>query len=153
MPDWLKYNFFETLCGKWLGLQQWEDPNRRDIGRSGKATASSTKQAAVASPQPTPEASEIKSRFSQCPRLSELSAKSTFWTDIYTLNNPPWLRNPLTLDLPIAHLLKKFQDADPLPEPKLGLPMSTIKRSPRKTPFLNTIFHLLWEWEYTTPSP
>jgi len=30
------------------------------------------------------------------------------------------------LDLPISHLLKKFSDEDPPPEPKLAIPISTI---------------------------
>jgi hypothetical protein len=30
------------------------------------------------------------------------------------------------LDLPISHLLKKYSDKDPPPEPKLAIPISTI---------------------------
>ena len=40
----------------------------------------------------------------------------------------PWRASPTqhALDLPIARLLKKYGDEDPLPEPKLAIPISTI---------------------------
>ena len=103
VPEWLKYNVFETLRGKRLDLQQWGNQSGPDIGRRGKTTASSTKQAAVAhhlQTRPTCSsllllpcgkvsmASEVRSRFSQCQKLCEPSPKNTFWTDTKTLENP-----------------------------------------------------------------
>jgi hypothetical protein len=96
VPKWLKYNVFETLRGKRLDLQQWGNQSVTGTGKHGRSTVGYTKQAAVASLHPTqPTCSsllllpcgkastvtDIKSKFSQCPKLSEPSPKSTFWTD------------------------------------------------------------------------
>lgn len=104
VPEWLKFNVFETLRGKRLELRQWAAPRELDIGKHGRTTVGSTKQAAQASHPPTQPtcssllllpcgkvstASEIKSRFSQSPKLSEPLAKSMFWTDITTHDDPP----------------------------------------------------------------
>jgi hypothetical protein len=45
-------------------------------------------------------------------------------------NQDPQQASPaqLSLDLPIAHLLKKFNNDDPPAEPKLVVPLSTIKK-------------------------
>ena len=111
VPDWLKYNVFETLRGKRLGLQQWAKPSEQGTGKRGSGTATSIKPTVGASlPQTPPTCSSllllpcgkvstdsgIKSRFSQCPRLSEPSDKSMFWTDMQTLENPLLPSNPST---------------------------------------------------------
>jgi hypothetical protein len=68
------------------------------------------------------------------------------------------------LDLPIAHLLKKYHDDDPPAEPKLAILMSTVDTIAQKYTFsyhhkavadLCTIafFYLLRVGEYTTPAP
>ena len=68
------------------------------------------------------------------------------------------------LDLPIAHLLKKYHDDDPPAEPKLAIPMSTVETIARKYTFsyhhravadlcIIAIFYLLRVGEYTTPAP
>ena len=111
VPEWLRSNVFETLRGKRLDLQLWAGPSGHGIGKLGKVIADSTKLAAKESHHLTPgtcsshlllpcgkvgTASEIKSRFSQCPKLSEPSHKSTFWTDMTTLENPLQPSNSLT---------------------------------------------------------
>ena len=69
-----------------------------------------------------------------------------------------------SLDLPIAHLLKKFKDDDPPTEPKLAVPMSSIKKIGKKYNFSNhhkavadlciiAVFYLFRVGEYTTPAP
>ena len=69
-----------------------------------------------------------------------------------------------SLDLPIAHLLKKFGDDDPPAEPKLAVPMSTIKKISKHYNFSDhhravadlciiAFFYLLRVGEYTTPAP
>ena len=104
VPKWLKSNVFETLRGKRLDLQQWGNPSGPGTGKHGRSTVSSTKQAAVVSLHPTQPTcssllllpcgkastvSDVKSKFSQCPKLSEPSPKSTFWTDIPIQESPP----------------------------------------------------------------
>jgi hypothetical protein len=111
VPEWLKSNVFTTLRGQQLALQKWAPPNEHDTGNYGNVIVNSTKQTATASPLPTPKvcsslllspcrkvslASEIKSRFNQCPRLSVPLAKSRFWTDITTPDKPPQPSNHLT---------------------------------------------------------
>jgi hypothetical protein len=65
------------------------------------------------------------------------------------------------LNLPIARLLKKFKDKDPPPQPKLVIPVSTIRKIATKYTFsthhkavadlvIIAIFYLLWMGEYTT---
>jgi len=103
VPEWLKYNVFETLRGKRLDLQQWASQSGAGTGKPGQSTVGSTTQAAAedlhltqqtcSSPLLLPcgkasTASDVKSRFSQCQRLSEPSPKSTFWTDIPIQENP-----------------------------------------------------------------
>jgi hypothetical protein len=69
-----------------------------------------------------------------------------------------------TLDLPIAHLLKKYGDEDPPAEPKLAVPMSTIKKISKCYDLSDhhravadlcviAFFYLLRVGEYTTPTP
>jgi hypothetical protein len=68
-----------------------------------------------------------------------------------------------SLDLPIARLLKRFGDADPPAEPKLAVPISTIKKIARQYNFsrhhqavadlcIIAFFYLLRVGEYTTPA-
>jgi hypothetical protein len=68
-----------------------------------------------------------------------------------------------SLDLPIAHLLKKFGDDDPPAEPKLAIPTSTVKKIAKKYHFSDhhraeadlciiAFFYLLRVGEYTTPA-
>ncbi len=111
VPEWLRDKVFTTLRGQRLGLQQWENPSGQNTGRRGKATAGSTTHQARANPQPTPPtcssplllpcgkastASDIKSRFSQSPKLSSPLPKSTFWTDIQTQDGRPQRSTPWT---------------------------------------------------------
>ena len=67
-----------------------------------------------------------------------------------------------SLDLPIARLIKSYQDNDPPPQPKLALPVSTITAlaiNYRWTPHLYAVadlvivafFYLLRVGEYTSP--
>ena len=67
------------------------------------------------------------------------------------------------LDLPLAHLLKKYNDEDPPAQPKLAVPVSTVKKICKHYKFsdhhravadLCTIafFYLLRVGEYTTPT-
>ena len=99
VPEWLKSNVFETLRGKRLDLQQWASQNGLSTGKHGSVIVDSTTQAVWATPPLTPATcssllllpcgkvstvSDVKSRFNQCPGLSEPSHKSTFWTDIET---------------------------------------------------------------------
>jgi len=67
-----------------------------------------------------------------------------------------------SLDLPIARLIKSYQDEDPPPQPKLALPVSTITAlalNYRWTPHLDAVtdlvtiafFYLLRVGEYTCP--
>jgi hypothetical protein len=67
-----------------------------------------------------------------------------------------------SLDLPIAWLIKKFRDKDPLPQPKLAILISTItalSKNYRMTSHLEAVtdlviiafFYLLRVGEYTTP--
>jgi hypothetical protein len=69
----------------------------------------------------------------------------------------------ISLDLPIAHLLKKFHKEDPSAEPKLAVPMSTIQKISKQYNFSDhhravadlciiAFFYLLRVREYTTPS-
>ena len=69
-----------------------------------------------------------------------------------------------SLNLPIAHLLKKYHDEDPPPEPKLAVPMSTIKKIARKYNMTDhhravadlciiAFFYLLRVGEYTMTTP
>ena len=103
VPEWLKYNVFETLRGKRLELQQWASPTKAGTGKRGQSTVVSTTQVVTdplhltrptcSSPLLLPcgkasTASDVKSRFSQCQRLSEPSPKGTFWTDIPIQENP-----------------------------------------------------------------
>ena len=93
VPECLKYNVFETLRGKRLDLQQWASPTEAGTGKRGQGTVGSTTQVATdplhltqptcSSPLLLPcgkasTASDVKSRFSQCPKLSEPSPKGTF---------------------------------------------------------------------------
>jgi hypothetical protein len=66
------------------------------------------------------------------------------------------------LDLPLAHLLKKYNDEDPPAQQKLAVPVSTVKKICKHYKFsdhhravadLCTIafFYLLQVGEYTTP--
>ena len=98
VPKWLKYNVFETLRGRRLDLQQWGNQSGAGTGKHGRGTAGSTTRAVTSlhPTQPTCSSllllpcgkastvSDVKSKFSQCPKLSEPSPKSTFWTDIPT---------------------------------------------------------------------
>ena len=69
----------------------------------------------------------------------------------------------MTYDLPLAHLLKKYNDEDPPAQPKLAVPVSTVKKICKHYKFsdhhravanLCTIafFYLLRVGEYTTPT-
>ena len=68
-----------------------------------------------------------------------------------------------SLDLPIAHLLKKFRDDDPPAEPRLAIPTSTVRKIAGKYNFSDhhravadlciiAFFYLLQVGEYTTPA-
>ncbi len=68
-----------------------------------------------------------------------------------------------SLDLPISRLIKSYWDSNPLPEPKLALPISTITaiaKNYRWSPHLEAVadlvtiafFYLLRVGEYTSPS-
>jgi hypothetical protein len=111
VPEWLKSNVFETLRGKQLTLQQWTVSRDRSTGQRGRGTAQCTTRAAKENPLPTQEicssplllpcgkastASDVRSRFSQCRKLSAPSPKSTFWTDIGTHDDPPRHSTPST---------------------------------------------------------
>jgi hypothetical protein len=67
------------------------------------------------------------------------------------------------LDLPISRLLKKYNDEDPLPEPKLAIPISTITEIAENywwSTHLSAVadlviiafFYLLGVREYTSPA-
>ena len=111
VPDWLKYNVFETLRGKQLALQLWTNPSGIASGERGKRIAGSiripqakfrrlTSSRTDSSPllSPCGKAStvmDIKSRFSLLNLRSEPLPKSMFWTDIPTHVGPhppsmPW---------------------------------------------------------------
>ena len=104
VPEWLKLNVFETLRGKRLDLQQWASQSGAGTGKRGRGTVSSTTRAAGENLHPTRPTcssplllpcgkaslvSDIKSKFSQCQKLSEPSPKGTFWTDIPIQESPP----------------------------------------------------------------
>jgi len=68
------------------------------------------------------------------------------------------------LDLPIAHLLKKYGDDDPPAEPKLVVPLATIRKIAKQYNLSDhhcavadlcviAFFYLLRVGEYTTPTP
>ena len=68
------------------------------------------------------------------------------------------------LDLPIAHLIKKYADDDPPAEPKLAVPVSTVKKIAKHYSFSDhhkavadlciiAFFYLLRVGEYTTSTP
>jgi hypothetical protein len=143
VPEWLKFNVFETLRGKRLDLQQWASQSGAGTGKRGRGTVNSTTRAAVENLHPTqPTCSsplllpcgkvstvlDVKSKFSQCQKLSEPSPKGTFWTDTPIKENPLQPSTTLTYDLPLAHLLKKYNDEDPPAQPKLAVPVSTVKK-------------------------
>jgi len=111
VPEWLKSNVFETLRGKQLTLQQWTGSRDKNTGKRGRGTAQCTTRAAKENPLPmhaicssplllpcgkASTASDVRSRFSQCPKLSAPSPKSTFWTDIETHDDPPTHSTPST---------------------------------------------------------
>ena len=111
VPEWLKLNVFETLRGKQLDLQQWTVSRDKNTGQRGRGTAKCTKQAAKEKPLTTQErcslplllpcgkastASDVRSRFNQCPKLYVTLPKSMLWTDIVTHDNPPRHSTPLT---------------------------------------------------------
>ena len=111
VPDWLKYNVFETLRGKRLALQLWTNPSGIASGERGKRIAGSiripqakfrrlTSSRTDSSPLLSPcgkgsTVMDIKSRFSLSNLRSEPLPKSMFWTDIPTHVGPhppsmPW---------------------------------------------------------------
>ena len=104
VPQWLRFNVFETLRGKRLDLLQWMGPNANATGKRGKRTAGSTATTPAtplrkglsrtgSSPLLSPcgkasTVSEIRSRFSPLQKPSGSSPKSSFWTDIRTPDEP-----------------------------------------------------------------
>jgi hypothetical protein len=52
VPEWLKYNIFETLRGRRLDLLQWASPSGAGTGKRGQGTVGSTTQAATEKPPP-----------------------------------------------------------------------------------------------------
>ncbi len=116
MPCWLRSNVFKTLRGKPLVLRQWMDPSVSATGRHGKRTAGSITMPPVKSRRHTSSrtdssplllpcrkastVTEVKSRFRQCQKRSNLSPKSLFWTDIPTHDAPRQPSMPLTSQLP-----------------------------------------------------
>jgi hypothetical protein len=95
VPNWLRYNVFETLLGKRLALQWWTDPSGIATGKHGECIAGSiripqakftrlTSLRTDSSPLllPCGKAStvkDIKSRFSWSNTRSEPPPKSMFW--------------------------------------------------------------------------
>jgi hypothetical protein len=68
-----------------------------------------------------------------------------------------------SLNLPIAKLIKKFSDNDPPPQPKLAVPVLTIRAIATQYTFgphhkavvdmvVVAFFYLLWVGEYTNPA-
>jgi hypothetical protein len=116
VPCWLRSNVFETLRGKQLALRQWMDPSISTTGRHGKRTAGSITMPPVKSRRHTSSrtnssplllpcgkasmVTEVKSRFRQCQKQSDLSPKSLFWADIPTHDAPRQPSMPLTSRLP-----------------------------------------------------
>ena len=103
VPEWLKFNVFETLRGKRLDLQQWASQSGAGAGKCGRGSVGSTTRPAVENLHPTQPTcssplllpcgkvstvSDVKSKFSQCQKLSEPSPKGTFWTDTPIQENP-----------------------------------------------------------------
>jgi hypothetical protein len=101
VPEWVKFNVFETLRGKRLDLRLWMGPNGSGTGVRGRRIAACIRSTAVdrLSPQVTSKtcfsplllpcgkvstALAVRSRFSQSQLLSGPSPKDTFWTDIAT---------------------------------------------------------------------
>jgi hypothetical protein len=101
VPEWVKFNVFETLRGKRLDLRLWMGPNGSGTGVRGRRIAACIRSTAVdrLSPRVTSKtcfsplllpcgkvstALAVRSRFSQSQLLSGPSPKDTFWTDIAT---------------------------------------------------------------------
>ena len=105
VTEWLKFNVFETLRlrGKRLDLQQWASQSGAGAGKRERGSVGSTTRPAVENLHPTqPTCSsplllpcgkvstvlDVKSKFSQCQKLSKPSPKGTFWTDTPIQENP-----------------------------------------------------------------
>ena len=118
VPSWLRYNIFETLCGKRLALQLWTDPRGIATGKHGKCIVGSIRMPSAKSKRltsswtdssplllPCGKAStvrDIKSRFSLSNSRSKPSPKSMFWTNIPTHDVPHFPSSPLTSPSPFC---------------------------------------------------
>jgi hypothetical protein len=110
-PPWVKFNIFETLCGKQLALPLWTGLTGTTIGKLGLRTApymthsqlpkqhtwTPTSFSRLLSPcGKDSTGTELLSWFSRSKRLSGMSPKGSFWMDIPTPEKPLLPNNPST---------------------------------------------------------
>jgi hypothetical protein len=172
VPEWLKLNVFETLRGKQLDLQQWTVSRDKNTGQRGRGTAKCTKQAAKEKPLTTQETCAVAVREGKYSLGRQIKVQSVSKAlravaqkNVLDRHSDPRQSSQAqhSLDLPIAHLLKKFGDDDPPAEPKLAIPTSTVKKIAQKYHFsyhhqavadlcIIAFFYLLQVGEYHTPT-
>jgi hypothetical protein len=176
VPIWLKSNVFETLRGKQLDQRRWTAPSGPATGKRGSSTAISTPTtiAGTANPQQTITiySSPLllpcgKVGLGRQVKVHSVAVELHSVAQKYVLDGHPDPRRASpaqhSLDLPIARILKRFDDEDPAPEPKLAIPVSTITAIATKYNFTThhaavsdmvivAFFYLLLVGEYTSPS-
>jgi len=170
VPSWLRYNVFETLRGKQLALQLWTDPSGIATGRLYQDATGKIEAPHILTDRLLTFAVAVRGR--QYGKGHQVQVQSVVFAlravaQKYVLDGYPDPRcaSPAqqSLDLPIARLLKKYDDEDPPPEPKLAVPISTITTIVEKyrwTAHLSAVadlviiafFYLLRVGEYTSPA-
>jgi hypothetical protein len=172
VPQWLRFNVFETLRGKRLDLLQWMGPNANATGKHGKRTAGSTATTPTTYlrkglSQTAVTVREGKYGLGNQVKVQSVAKALRLVSQKLVLDGHPDPRRASpaqhALDLPISRLLKKYNDEDPPAEPKLAIPISTITsiaKNYRWTSHLSAVanlaiiafFYLLRVGEYTSPA-
>jgi hypothetical protein len=174
---WVKSNVFKMLHGKQLDLQLWIGLSGSDTGMRGRCIATSTCSTAV-DRHPPCNIEDMLLTFAVAVRESQYGIGCQIKVQSVTTalravapryildgHSNPCHASPAqhTLILPTARLIKKFKDNDPPPQPKLAIPVSTIRQIATKYKFsahheavadllVVAFFYLLWVGEYTTSS-
>ena len=162
MPQWLRFNVFETLRRKRLDLQQWTGPNSNVTSKCGKCTAGSTADRDTPGKILTPAlctdrlltfavaVREGKYGLGHQVKVQSVATALRLVSQKLVLDGHPDPRRASpaqhALDLPISRLLKKYNEEDPPAEPKLAIPISmitSIAKNYRWTPHLSAAANLV----------
>ncbi|EJK60343.1 hypothetical protein THAOC_19318, partial [Thalassiosira oceanica] len=125
-PD-LVSNICETLRGKRLEMPRWMGMNGHGTGGSGASSAPSTISAATSTVCPKGHIGKGRKVGVQSVEKALRHVAQKFVLD-RRFDPRRTVIGQRDLDLPFQRLLKKYDEEDPAPKPKLAIPVSTVRK-------------------------